>query len=165
MIKNVTWFFVVLVLGSFISLSFRNKSTMTEKLALGDQVPELVLCNQSQLLNLRAAEGGYLLLSFWASYDAVSRENNAMLNHAIQGEARMGMISVSFDRYRSVYEAAVRQDGLQNSVCYLETGGEHSDAFKAYDLKSGFKSYLIDSKGVIVAKNVTASELSAYLSR
>ena len=52
---------------------FRNKSTLTEKLALGEKVPELVLCNESQPLNLRAAEGGYLLLSFWASYDAVSR--------------------------------------------------------------------------------------------
>lgn len=163
MIKNVTWFFVVLVMGSVVSLSFRNKSTLTEKLALGEKVPELVLCNESQPLNLRAAEGGYLLLSFWASYDAVSRERNAMLNHAIQGKARVDMISISFDRYRSVFDAAVRQDGIQGSGCYLEIDGENSDAFKVYDLKSGFKNYLIDSKGVIIAKNVTAAELSAYL--
>lgn len=163
MIKNVKWFFVVLVLGSLISLSFREKSTSTEKLVLGRKAPELVLCNEAQPLNLRAAEGGYILLSFWASYDAVSRVQNAMLNHAVQENAHVEMISISFDRYRSVFDATVRQDGIKASDCRLEMEGEDSDIFKAYDLKSGFKNYLIDSKGVIVAKNITAAELPAYL--
>ncbi len=86
-----------------------------------------------------------------------------MLNHAIQGKGREEMSSISFDRYRSLFDAAVRQDGIQGSGCYLEIDGENSDDFKVYDLKSGFKNYLIDSKGVIIAKNVTAAELSAYL--
>lgn len=165
MIKNVKWFFVVLITGSLLSFSFSRESVFTEKLAVGTRVPKLALCNEVQPLNLHAADGSYTLLSFWASYDAASRMTNATLSHAVEKDARVKLISISFDRYRSVFEAAVRQDGIDKEVCHLEMEGEDSEVFKSYDLKSGFKNYLVDSRGVIVAKNVTADELALYLNR
>ena len=86
MIKNVKWFFVVLVFSSLISFSFQKKSVPTEKLALGDKAPELVLCNEMQPLNLQDASGNYTLLSFWASYDASSRAQNAALSHLLKNQ-------------------------------------------------------------------------------
>ena len=163
MIKSVKWFFVVLITGSLLSLSFSKESSVTEKLALGEAVPELVLCNEAQPLNLCAAKGSYTLLSFWASYDAASRERNATLSHAVENDARVKMISVSFDRYRSVFDAAVRQDKIDATACYLETEGKNSDIFKRFGLKSGFKNYLVDSEGIIVAKDITADELASYM--
>lgn len=74
MIKSVKWFFVVLVIGSLISLSFSKESIPAEKLKLGDAAPQLMLCDSVQLLDLHDAREGYTLLSFWASYDAASRE-------------------------------------------------------------------------------------------
>ena len=49
MIKNVKWFFVVLVFSSLISFSFQKKSVPTEKLALGDKAPEysVMKCSRS----------------------------------------------------------------------------------------------------------------------
>ena len=41
--------------------------------------------------------------------------------------------------------------------------GENSTIFKSYDLDGGFKNYLLDKDGVIVAKNLTADELVSYL--
>ena len=64
MLKNVKWFFVVLVFSSFISLSFDKRKTPTEKLPLGAQAPELVLGKEKQPLSLQAAKGNYILLSF-----------------------------------------------------------------------------------------------------
>ena len=165
MLKNVKWFFVVLVFSSLISLSFDKRNTPTEKLPVGAQAPELVLGNEKQPLSLQASKGNYILLSFWASYDAASRTRNARLHHVVSDDARVEMISISFDRYRSVFDAAVRQDGIDKEVCHLEMEGEDSEVFKSYDLKSGFKNYLVDSRGVIVAKNVTADELALYLNR
>lgn len=57
MLKNVKWFFVVLVFSSFISLSFDKRKTPTEKLPLGAQAPELVLGKEKQPLSLQAAKG------------------------------------------------------------------------------------------------------------
>ena len=99
MIKNVKWFFVVLVFSSLISLSFSKESVPTEKLTSGDKLPELRLCEDMQSLNMHAPSNGFLLLSFWASYDAASRENNAALSHLAGGDARVKMVSVSFDNY------------------------------------------------------------------
>ena len=156
MIKSVKWFFVVLVIGSLISLSFSKESIPAEKL-------KLMLCDSVQLLDLHDAREGYTLLSFWASYDAASREKNAALAHLADKHSQIKMISVSFDRYVSVFNATVKQDGLLKNDCYVETDGSDSEIFRAYDLERGFKNYLIDSRGIIVAKNVTATELASYL--
>lgn len=162
MLKNVKWFFVVLVFSSLISLSFDKRNTPTEKLSIGAQAPELVLGKQKQPLSLQAPKGNYILLSFWASYDATSRTRNARLHHVVSDDARVKMISISFDRYPSVFRTAVKQDGLSENV-YQEMDGEGSEIFKSYDLKHGFINCLIDDRGVIVAKNVSPSELASLL--
>ena len=163
MIKNVKPIFVVLVFSSLISLSFNERSSSTEKLALGDKAPELVLGDNKQTLNLQNPSGDYTLLSFWASYDAVSRMENARMNHLVQNSARVKMVSISFDSYQSVYQAAIKQDGVSASNCHWEMEGENSDIFKSYDLKGGFKNYLLDKDGVIIAKNLTTDDLISYL--
>lgn len=86
-------------------------------------------------------------------------------NHAggLRYHGMMKMISISFDRYRSVFNAAVRQDQIDTASCHLEMEGENSKIFKSYGLESGFRNFLLNSEGVIVAKNVTASELASYL--
>ena len=163
MIKSVKPIFVVLVFSSLISFSFIEKKDPTEKLVPGDKTPMLVLEFEKQSLNLRADEGKYTLLSFWAGYDAVSRVKNAELCHALQNTDRIKMISVSMDRYESVFRAAVEQDQLKSDLCYVETDGRTSEIFKEFGLRDGFANYLIDSDGMIVAKNVTAEELVSYM--
>ena len=163
MVKSVKSIFVVLAFSSFISLSFNEESVVNEKLSLGDQIPELVLQNEKQVLNLQSSNGKYTLLSFWAAYDANSRQLNAELSHKLQSSPNVKMISVSFDTYRSIYDAAMLQDGIGSAENHLETDGENSKAFKSFGLENGFKNYLLDSKGVIIATNVTANELSAYI--
>ena len=80
---------------------------------------------QHELSNLK---GKYVLLSFWASYDAQSRMQNASLSNVLRAASNQNveMVSVSFDEYRSVF-------------------------------------YLLDDNGVIIAKNISAAELSSYL--
>ena len=163
MLKNVKWFFVVLIFSSLISLSFDKRKTLTEELPVGRIAPEVVLCNESKPLNLQSANGEYTLLSFWASYDAASRARNASLSHMAENDARIRMVSISFDRYESVYMAAVKQDGGSSGDSYWEMDGENSDIYKSYGLKNGFTNYLLNNEGVIVAKDVTADDLAALL--
>ena len=163
MIKSVKWFFVVLIFSFFISFSFEEERVSAETLTVGEKAPELVLCNQTQSLDLRAGDGKYTLLSFWASYDATSRVKNAALSKEVRDYDRIKMISVSFDHYASVYRQAVKQDGIQLPESYVETEGANSKAFQAYGLENGFGNYLLDSNGVIIAKNLDADELSSYL--
>ena len=73
------------------------------------------------------------------------------------------MVSVSFDEYQSIFEETIRKDQIVTPTCFVETKGESSGIFKKYRLGRGFTNYLLDDNGVIIAKNISAAELSAYL--
>ena len=131
---------------------------------MGDIAPDFEIQSMSdeQLKNeLSNMKGKYVLLSFWASYDAQSRMQNASLSNALHQNVEM--VSVSFDEYRSVFEETIRKDQIVTPVCFVETEGENSDLYKQYRLGRGFTNYLLDDNGVIIAKNISAAELSSYL--
>ena len=134
---------------------------------MGDIAPDVFVQTMSdwQQREYEAPKGKYLLLSFWASYDAPSRMLNASLSSALRGSAQdnVEMVSVSFDEYRSVFEETVRKDQIVGAACFVETAGEDSELYKEFHLNRVFANYLLDDSGVIVAKNISATELSAYL--
>ena len=164
--RYVKWIFVVLLVSSLTS--FVSKDKPTGGLNVGDIAPDFEIQSMSdeQLKNeLSNMKGKYVLLSFWASYDAQSRMQNASLSNALRTATHQNveMVSVSFDEYRSVFEETIRKDQIVTPVCFVETDGENSDLFKQYRLGRGFTNYLLDDNGVIIAKNISAAELSSYL--
>ena len=117
-------------------------------------------------LDLTDLKGKYVLLSFWASYDAQSRMQNASLSNALRSTSQdVEMVSVSFDEYQSVFKETIRKDQIVTPTCFVETKGESSGLFKKYRLNRGFTNYLLDGNGVIIAKNISAAELSAYANK
>ena len=136
---------------------------------MGDIAPDFKIQSMSAgqpLTELSDMKGKYVLLSFWASYDAHSRMQNASLSNVLRSASRnenVEMVSVSFDEYQSVFKETVRKDQIVTPTCFVETEGESSGLFKKYRLGRGFTNYLLDENGVIIAKNISAAELSAYL--
>ena len=165
--KYVKWIFVVLLIGSLTS--FVEKDKPTGGLNVGDIAPDFKIQSMSAgqpLAELSDMKGKYVLLSFWASYDAHSRMQNASLSNVLRSASRnenVEMVSVSFDEYQSIFKEAVRKDQIVTPTCFVETKGESSGLFKKYRLGRGFTNYLLDENGVIIAKNISAAELSAYL--
>ena len=165
--KYVKWIFVVLLIGSLTS--FVEKDKPTGGLNVGDIAPDFKIQSMSAgqpLAELSDMKGKYVLLSFWASYDAHSRMQNASLSNVLRSASRnenVEMVSVSFDEYQSVFKETVRKDQIVTPTCFVETKGESSGLFKKYRLGRGFTNYLLDENGVIIAKNSSAAELSAYL--
>ena len=165
MIKNVKWIFVVLLISSLTS--FVEKDKPTGGLNVGDMAPDFKIqtmsAEQSQT-ELSDLKGKYVLLSFWASYDAQSRMQNASLSNALRSTSQdVEMVSVSFDEYKSIFNETIKKDQISTSNCFVELAGVSSDLYQTYRLKRGFKNFLLDENGVIVAKDVTVSELSSYL--
>ena len=136
---------------------------------VGDIAPDFKIQSMSAgqpLAELSDMKGKYVLLSFWASYDAHSRMQNASLSNVLRSASRndnVEMVSVSFDEYQSIFKETVRKDQIVTPTCFVETKGEFSGLFKKYRLGRGFTNYLLDENGVIIAKNISAAELSAYL--
>ena len=165
--KYVKWIFVVLLIGSLTS--FVEKDKPTGGLNVGDIAPDFKIQSMSAgqpLAELSEMKGKYVLLSFWASYDAHSRMQNASLSNVLRSASRnenVEMVSVSFDEYQSIFKETVRKDQIVTPACFVETKGESSGLFKKYRLGRGFTNYLLDENGVIIAKNISAAELSSYL--
>ena len=165
--KYVKWIFVVLLIGSLTS--FVEKDKPTGGLNVGDIAPDFKIQSmfaERSLAELSDMKGKYVLLSFWASYDAHSRMQNASLSNVLRSASRnenVEMVSVSFDEYQSIFKETVRKDQIVTPTCFVETKGESSGLFKKYRLGRGFTNYLLDENGVIIAKNISAAELSAYL--
>ena len=164
--KYVKWIFVVLLISSLTS--FVEKDKPTGGLNVGDIAPDFCIQTMSSagqpVHDLSDLKGRYVLLSFWASYDAHSRMLNASLSNALRSAGLdVEMVSVSFDEYPSIFEETVRMDQIVTPACVVETAGESSGLFKKYRLGRGFTNYLLDDDGVIIAKNISASELSAYV--
>ena len=165
--KYVKWIFVVLLIGSLTS--FVEKDKPTGGLNVGDMAPDFKIqtmsAEQSQT-ELSDLKGKYVWVSFWASYDAQSRMQNASLSNVLRSASRndnVEMVSVSFDEYQSIFKETVRKDQIVTPTCFVETKGESSGLFEKYRLGRGFTNYLLDENGVIIAKNISAAELSAYL--
>lgn len=91
---------------------------------------------------------------------------NASLSNALRSTSQdVEMVSVSFDEYQSVFQETIRKDQIVTPTCFAETKGENSGLFKKYRLNRGFTNYLLDGNGVIIAKNISAAELSAYANK
>ena len=161
--RHVKWIFVVLLISSLTS--FVEKDKPTGGLNVGDVAPDFRIETTSDVqhnLDLTDLKGKYVLLSFWASYDAQSRMQNASLSNALRSTSQdVEMVSVSFDEYQSVFKETIRKDQIVTPTCFVETKGESSGLFKKYRLNRGFTNYLLDGNGVIIAKNISAAELSA----
>ena len=161
--RHVKWIFVVLLICSLTA--FVEKDKPTGGLSVGDVAPDFRIestSGEQYPLKLADFKGHYVLLSFWASYDAQSRMQNVSLNNALRSDApNVKMVSISFDEYRSVFEETIRKDQIVTPTCFVETKGEASGLFKKYRLNRGFTNYLLDGNGVIIAKNISAAELSA----
>ncbi|KAA6350321.1 Thiol-disulfide oxidoreductase ResA [termite gut metagenome] len=162
-VKQICVVLLLLSLTSFIAYEHQDKPA--RGLDVGIAAPDFeIKAPDEQSFALSNFKGRYVLLSFWASYDAQSRIQNICLSNACQfAFPDIEMVSVSFDEYQSVFTETVRKDQIVAVACFVETSGMKSGLFKKYKLKSGFANYLLDKNGVILAKDVSAKELNALL--
>lgn len=162
--RYVKWIFVVLFI---LLVSFVDKDNIFSGHSVGDKAPQFTLttsCEGGETLSLHQLKGRYVLLSFWASYDAASRVQNVMMSRVVaQMPERIKMISVSFDKYHSVFSETVKSDGIDPTVSFVELEGDNSPLYKQYRLKQGFKNFLLNPEGVIIAKDVQADQLADYI--
>ena len=167
----VNWFFVVILISSLTS--FIEKDRPVEGLSIGEYAPDFVMSDDASDVadsvhsRLSSLHGNYVLVNFWASYDAASRMRNIEFNRALlddeNAQSSVKFVSVSFDDYASIFRETVRKDGIVGAGCFVETECVKSSIFKDYNLKKGFTNYLLDENGMIIAKNISVAELSSYL--
>lgn len=149
-----------LLLVCFLIMGARTKEVkLTEGIQPGNLAPGI----NRQDIDLKGNK--FVLLQFWAAYNARSRMLNVQIHNVISqsGTEDIRLVSVSFDENEAVFKGVVKADRLNPATQFNDPQGKNSEIFKAYHLESGFGNCLIDSEGVIIAKNVSPKEISGYI--
>ncbi len=158
--------YVLIVTVTLLTVSAATKDVRSvEGLSPGDLAPRIESLGNAKGLDFQNHSGRYTLLNFWAAYDAESRARNVKFSNAVNklSSEKIALCSISLDQKKSIFSETVRIDNLNEVTQFHVEQMEKSALLKKYDLKRGFRNYLIDDKGVIVAKDFAPQELTEIL--
>lgn len=124
-------------------------------------------------LSIDENRGRYVLLSFWSSADPASRMRNMnydALVHRIDDHpdgspSRLAFISVNFDASPVLAEQIARRDSLELSELANVQGPAARRLIADYRLSDGYRAYLIDPAGRVVATNPSPQTLETKINK
>ncbi|MBJ2185039.1 MAG: redoxin domain-containing protein [Muribaculaceae bacterium] len=129
---------------------------------VGDRAPALTF-DAPPSEALRAMRGKYVLLCFWSSTNAPSREAVGKYTSWVrrQPNSGVGLIAFNLDKSEPLFREIVKRDGL-NQQCQFRLSDERTRRLmRDYDLSPGqYGTLLIAPDGRIVAHNPDPAALS-----
>ena len=160
--------YVLFVAVALLAISAGTKNAKpTEGINPGDFAPRIEFLGNESDLSFQNHSRRYTLLNFWAAYDGESRARNVQLWNEVNklGSDKIAMYSISMDEKESIFAETIKADKLEGTAQLHDGLGRKSKLFGEYKLQNGFKNFLIDDKGVIIAANVTPGDLTEVLNR
>ena len=136
------------------------------KLSPGNKAPDLKLKGwNGQDYRLSELQGSWVILYFWAAWDARSRQANHELRelYSIYQDRGLEIFAVSLDENERVWKAAIRLDEL-NCIHVSDLKSINSPViplFRVPDKLPYF--YLLDRQGIIVWKGHNLGEMEELL--
>jgi peroxiredoxin len=128
---------------------------------VGEIAPDFVSSRpDGSQMALSDLKGDYILLSFWAGWSSLSREENPYLKEAwnIKGSFPFKIFQVSFDGEKAIWTGAIEEDGLTwDHVSDLQRW--ESVIADLYGVEKIPTNYLIDPEGRIIARDLFGTGL------
>lgn len=141
-------------------------------LNIGDTAPDLAFESpDGKVLKLSSLRGKVVLIDFWASWCMPCRRENPNVVNAYKKYANakfkdakgFEIYSVSLDKSKDKWVAAIAQDKLDWKYHVSDLGGWGSKPASIYSVRSIPYSFLIDAEGTIIAKNLRGPDLHLAL--
>ncbi|UCH14596.1 MAG: AhpC/TSA family protein [Bacteroidales bacterium] len=135
------------------------------QLDIGAKIPDISLPDTlGNMISLSALRGKYVLLDFWASWSIVSRQENPKLVKIYNKYKNEGfeIYQVSLDRTKESWLKGIEKDKL-SWINVSDLKFWNSIACVKYDIQKLPANFLLDTTGIIIAKNLTGIELENSL--
>lgn len=128
---------------------------------VGEIAPDFVSSRpDGSKLALSDLKGSYVLISFWAGWSSLSREEHQYMLDAwkLRAAFPLKILQVSFDEDRSTWTKAIKEDGLEwDHVSDLRRW--ESAIAGIYGIEKIPSNYLIDPRGEIIARDLFGNDL------
>tara|TARA_R110002124_G_scaffold219424_1_gene385308 strand:- start:16346 stop:16945 length:600 start_codon:yes stop_codon:yes gene_type:complete len=136
-----------------------------QEIEIGSTAPDFTLPDlNGKSVSLSDFEGKTVLLTFWASWCPTCRAENKHLADIYPEYKDKGfeILAVSLDRSRTNWEKAVEKDGIVwTQVSDLQ--GVDSPIATKYGVYATPTTFLIDSSGIVIGKDLRGVELDQKL--
>jgi thiol-disulfide isomerase/thioredoxin len=159
-----------------VTLLFIGLATFAQEIGInvGDKAKDIVLINpEGKEIKLSSIKGKVVLIDFWASWCGPCRMENPNLvkSYAKYKDAKyksakgFDIYSVSLDKNKEAWIAAIAKDQLTWANHVSDLKGWQSSAGADYQVNFIPQNFLINEKGIIVAKNLRGEELDKELDK
>lgn len=134
-------------------------------LAVGKNAPDFTAENpEGKTIRLSENLKGYTLIDFWASWCGPCRKENPNIVAAYKEfhDKGFNIVGVSLDKKKENWIKGINDDNL-NWLHVSDLLFWNSAVAKLYGVRAIPANYLVDSKGIIVARNLHGEELQTTL--
>lgn len=137
-----------------------------EKVEVGKTVPFFRLSNaEGKEITRSTLKGQYLLMHFWASWDSVSREQNAMFRRIYKKEQKnkdFSLIGISLDLDKDEWKETIKADTLKwEQAC--DFAGWNGEVVKLFAIRKLPANLLLSPNGKIEAKDLDEKAIEKRL--
>jgi thiol-disulfide isomerase/thioredoxin len=175
---------IILFISAFLNSCKSKKQDVKENYAapdsipvglrIGQRAPELTFKNPNDsIISLSSLKGYYVLVDFWASWCGPCRMENPNVVRSFQkykdAKFKFGkgyrIFNVSLDSNKDAWKKAIEKDQLNWIYHVSDLKSWASDAAAKYMVNSIPTNWLIDPKGIIIAKNLRGPNLDVEIEK